>query len=233
MKPFILYGSIHGMACIIACLLIIGVYRYAGLVHTPQQRRRSSRLFLGIMASIYALLTAAKIAANAWTWQGNLPLHLCDISAWTMIYALFSKRKWAFEAGYYWGLTGGVLAFAVPNVSTLDAYLIPFFGWHALLVAIPLYQIRTDALAPTHIGIYRTMAITIALALPVMYLNSLLRSNYMFLNEKIAPMSLLGFPEHPYYLFLLIPIGLALWYLWWLIALGCQRLRRRKNAHTH
>lgn len=218
MTPFVHYGSLHGAITLAGLLLIVGIYRYAGTPLAMARKKRDAWVFFGVMLGIYLFLTVSKIMAGAWTIQGNLPLHLCDISAWTLIYALFSRRRWAMEAGYYWGLTGGLLAFGVPNVTVIDAYLVPFFLWHALLTAIPLYQMQQENYCPSHGGIYRTMAITVAIALVVMVINPLLGSNYMFLSEKIPAMDAIGLPDYPYYLPLTVPLGIAIWYVWWGIA---------------
>jgi hypothetical integral membrane protein (TIGR02206 family) len=216
MKPFIPFSALHGNISLAGIAMILLVAWYAKKHATPRSYPRDAHLFMLLMAGIYALLTITKILQHEWTIQGNLPLHLCDISAWTLVYALYTKNNRAFQAGYFWGMTGALLAFGSPNVQTIDWYLIPFFTWHALLAAAPIYFMLTQKTYPTHRGLWQTIAMTILLAFVVMGFNHLIGSNYMFVNRKIDAMNPLGFPEYPTYLLYLIPIMIVLFYLFYL-----------------
>lgn len=216
MQAFIPFSTLHLLIVAGGIFLVFLTAQYAKKVQTEKHFRRDANIFLFLMLGIYLLLTITKIMQREWTLQGNLPLHLCDISAWTLVYAFFSKKRWAFEAGYFWGMAGALLAFAVPNIQTVDWYLIPFFVWHALLAAAPIYYIIVEKTFPSHQGLWRSIGLTVIAGFVVMGINHWLGSNYMFVNEKIPAMNLLGFPEYPFYLFILVPVMIALFYLFWL-----------------
>lgn len=216
MQKFEPFSTLHLIIVAGGIILVVLAAKYAKYVNSDKQYRRDANIFLLLMVGIYLLLTVTKMMQGEWTLQGNLPLHLCDISAWTLVYALLSKKQWAFEAGYFWGMAGALLAFAVPNIQTVDWYMIPFFVWHALLAAAPIYYIITKKTFPSHRGLWRSVGLTIIVGLIVKAINHWLGSNYMFVNEKIPAMNLLGFPDYPTYIFILIPIMVALFYLFWL-----------------
>ncbi len=216
MQTFIPFSALHFIIIAGGVILTLLTAWYAKNRASEVTYKRDANIFMLLMAGIYALLTVTKIIQGEWTITGNLPLHLCDISAWTLVYALYTKQKWAFEAGYFWGMSGALLAFGVPNVTSIDWYLIPFFTWHALLAAAPIYYMLTQKTYPTHRGLWNTIGLTIIVGLLVKGINHCLSSNYMFVNEKIPAMNLLGFPEYPAYIFLLIPIMIVLFYIFWL-----------------
>jgi hypothetical integral membrane protein (TIGR02206 family) len=216
MQVFIPFSILHFLIIAGGIILVLLTAKYAHEVRSEKQYRRDANIFLLLMAGIYLLLTITKLIQGEWTIQGNLPLHLCDISAWTLVYALNTKKQWAFEAGYFWGMAGALLAFAVPNIQKVDWYMIPFFVWHALLAAAPIYYLIAKKTFPTQRGLWRSIGLTIIVGLIVKGINHWLGSNYMFVNEKIPAMDLLGFPDYPTYIFLLIPIMIALFYIFWL-----------------
>lgn len=208
---FQVFSSLHLVIILSAVGLIVFTRWYAKRAF-PEHYQRDSHVFTVLMFGIYILLTVTKLIQKEWTVQGNLPLHLCDISAWTLVYALYRRNNIAFEAGYYWGFTGALLAFLVPTVTKVDWYLIPFFVWHALLAAMPIYYMYANKAYPTMNGLWRTVRLTIGLGVFIKCINHFIgylsgkASNYMFLNEKIDSMSQLGLPDYPFYLLYMIPI---------------------------
>ena len=216
MKPFVLFSSLHGLIVMVGLLFLVATYWYARKKATESTYRRDVRLFAGTMAAVYFFLSVFKISQNEWSVQSNLPLHLCDISAWTLVYALYFKNKTAFELGYFWGMSGALLAFGLPTVTQIDWYLVPFFGWHILLAAAPIYYIQTQKAQPTQRGLWVSVLLTLVTGLMMMLVNKLLDSNYMFVSRKIEAMNHIGFPEHPQYLFVLLPIMILLFYVFWI-----------------
>jgi hypothetical integral membrane protein (TIGR02206 family) len=216
MQKFVPFSNLHLLIIAGGIVLNIAIVWYAKNRAKVVDYQRDTNLFLWLMLGIYLFLTLTKIIQGEWTVQGNLPLHLCDISAWTLVYALMRKQDEAYEAGYFWGLIGALLAFGVPNVTQVNWYLIPFFVWHALLVAMPLYYMHTQKKYPTYRGLWKTVGITIVLGLLVMGANSLLGSNYMFVNEKIPSMDMLGLPDYPMYLLYLVPMMILFFHVLYL-----------------
>lgn len=207
--PFILFSWVHFVAVFASGALIYGFLRRAQTFTTPTEKQRGAWLLVAALGCIYVLLTVTKLQDGTWSVQGNLPLHLCDISAWTLAYALLRRSFAAFEAGYYWGLTGGFLAFATPEVHFVDAFMVPFFLWHAILIAAPLYLMHTEGFRPRHRGIFNVWGLSFLLALPMFAINAFLGSNYMFLAAKPLAANVLPLPDPPYHI-AIFAIGLIL-----------------------
>lgn len=219
MKPPFQFFGIPHLAALAACFLsLIFLLLYLKKRHNPRNRTRDIRVFTIIFLLIEVALIGSKIASDEWTPQYNLPLHLCDISAITILIALHFRSKTAFELGWFWGFTGGLMAILTPNLQFIDWYFIPFFIWHLFLIAGPVYQFLADNYEVPYRSIYTTLAATILLSGIMFLINSWLGSNYMFVNEKISSFDALGLPDFPAYLPYLVVIGLIMFHLVWGIA---------------
>ncbi|HRK73044.1 MAG TPA: TIGR02206 family membrane protein [Rhodothermales bacterium] len=226
--PFIWYGPYHltALGLTLSLLLIIGFV--AKHYRTPVQQRRIA-LFLALaFIGFYGWITILEVRGGFWSLAEGLPFHLCDISAITLSYAAITRRFWAFEAGYYWGLGGGLAGLLMPELPYEDIYAAPFFFWHALLVATPCYLVLAYGLRPTFGGIFRTLGITALLALPIGLAVWLIpNANYMFLGHAPIAAEALGMPSWPYYIPYIGLLGLVLFSIlyapFWIMA----RLQRK------
>ncbi len=223
-QPFYLFSNLH-FEMILGCLLCLAVVIfYARQEKTKQYRQRDIWIFTLVFLCIEMALVGSKVIAKEWSVEQNLPLHLCDISAMMILYALFSKSKRAFELGYYWGTVGGLMGIMTPNLQTVNWYFVPFFVWHLFLICGPFYQLLVDRFTLSYRSIYETLGITVALALVMMGFNHFLGSNYMFVNQKISSLDALGLPDWPNYLPYLTLIALVMFHIFW----GISILVRKK-----
>jgi hypothetical integral membrane protein (TIGR02206 family) len=218
MKPFQLFGTEHLSAIFGSILAIFFLIMYAKNEQNKANRNRDIWIFTIVFILIESALVGSKIATKAWSIEQNLPLHLCDFSAFTIIYALFSRSQRAFELGYFWGFVGGLMGILLANLQQIDWYFAPFFVWHLFLIVGPIYQIFIDGFRLTYRSIYETLGITIVLAAFMMVFNSFLGSNYMFVSQKISSFDALGLPEFPYFLPYLAAIALIMFHLAWLFS---------------
>jgi hypothetical integral membrane protein (TIGR02206 family) len=226
MRPtFQLFSPLHLFViatCLLAMLWLV-VYLQKG--RGVSNRRRDIMIFTIVFLLIELALVSSKIATGDWSARYNLPLHLCDISAITILIALHTRSKPAFEMGWYWGFVGGLMAILMPNLQFVDGYFIPFFVWHLFLIAGPVYQLMTDGFTLTYGSIYRVLGATVLLGCVMHALNRHLGSNYMFVNEKIGPFEAIGLPDFPYYLPYLLLMAGALYHLAWGAGVRLGRLR--------
>lgn len=213
MTPFQLFSPIHGLAAIASLISVFLAWRLGGMNLQPVTRQWVRRGSLALMIALYIAMNLYSVVYGEWSLRYNLPLHLCDLSVWIIVFALFYRSQIAFELGFYWGLTAGFMALIFPKLERTDAYLIMFFVWHAFLIAGPLYQMRADDLWPTRRGLFRSLGIAIVLGLVMMGLNPLLNSNYMFVNESISSFQAMGLPEWPGYLPWVIGLAMGLFWL--------------------
>lgn len=141
-----------------------------------------------------------------------IPLHMCHLASVSMGLFFFTKKHIFFEIGYFWGLTGNVMAILTPdlNVSFDWLYFTYYFGHFMLLFAIifTLFCLNHNI---NFKSVVRVVSITLAF-LPFIYLlNFILGSeaNYWYLNTIPEATSLLSYlPNPPLNIIFLIPIGL-------------------------
>ncbi len=224
--PFQLFGLWHILALIAAAISMILIVFYAKNKQNVANRRRDVWIFTVVFLLIEIALIVSKIIAKEWSVRYNLPLHLCDFSAITIIFALHTRSKTAFELGYFWGFVGGIMAMLTPNLQFMDWYFVPFFVWHLFLIAGPIYQLFIDNFDIPYKNIYKTMLITVILAGIMHVFNAWLGSNYMFVNEKISSFDALGLPEYPLYMIYLGAMMLVLFHFVWILAKGLGKIKR-------
>ncbi len=213
--PFQLFSTLH-LAVIACCVLaMFWLVVYLKKDNSHLYRRRDITVFTVVFLVIEVALVGSKIASGDWTVQYNLPLHLCDISAVTILFALYTRSKTAFELGWYWGFVGGLMAILMPNLQFIDGYFIPFFVWHLFLIAAPVYQLFTDGFTLAYRSIYVALGTTVLLGCGMFLVNRWLGSNYMFMNEKITSFDAIGLPDFPSYLPYLVLIAGGMFHLVW------------------
>lgn len=212
--PFVWYGPYH-LTALALSFLFIGALAYLGRSYqTPQQQRLIAQCLVAAFIGFYGWITFLEVQGGFWSLAEGLPFHLCDISAITLSYAALTRKFWAFEAGYFWGLGGGLAGLFMPELAYEDIYAAPFFLWHTLLVATPLYLVIGYGLRPTFGGIFRTLGITALLALPIGFADWLIpNANYMFLGHAPIAADALRMPDWPYYIPYMGVLGLILFTL--------------------
>lgn len=212
-EPFIMFGWYHQIATFISLLGIFGAWYFAKNAKTESQKQFGTRFLIGCVILLYVWVTGQELRTGKWGLPEGLPLHLCDISAWTMVYALAKKSEFAFELGYYWGMASGIMALLFPEVYFIDIYYAPFFFWHTLLIAIPVFMMYAHGFRPTHRGIYRTLGVTALIALPVgIFVWLIPHANYMFLRNAPLAANILPIPKPPFHIIGIALIGLAVFY---------------------
>lgn len=217
MIPFHLYGVYHIAALAFCAVLMYGLFYWMRRIETPTDVARIEKVFLWALILLNVETTIAEVWNGIWSLAEGLPFHLCDISAWTLIYAMFSRNERAFQAGYFWGMAGGLAGLALPEVYYIDVYYAPFFFWHFLLVAMPLYLVRIVGFRPTHRGLWETLGITAVISAPIGLAVWLIpNANYMFLKRPPQAFAGLAFMVWPWYLLFLFGLGAVIFYLLWL-----------------
>lgn len=189
------------------------------------------------------IIIAAVLEISRWIWAAiirhytvvdMLPFHLCSLSIWMEIAAVFSGKQLLKDFGYCLCMPGALAALLTP-----DWYAYPFISFqylhsvtvHSLLFLIPLIWVVSDGFRPNFKNLPKCFGILMLFAVPVFGLNFLLGSNYLFLREapKDTPLELFenlcGNPGYLVPLFLLIIVVWILLYLPWAVS---DLLRSRK-----
>ena len=136
----------------------------------------------------------------------NLPLHLCDVSVFIMLFTLATGSKTLAELSYYMGAVGALLAVCFPAISETGSIRliaeIRYFITHIALVGVGVYFTFGRHHYPQLSSILRSYVFIHLYALLVTPLNLLLDTNYFF---TLAAPAQLGFIHHyPHWVFLAV-----------------------------
>lgn len=124
----------------IVVALGILVFRY--LPRLNERQVRNVEVTWGVV------LFSCLISEQAMMWQTgiwdaeySLPLHMCSLSGFFVIFTLWFKNKWTYLFALFWGVSGGFHSFLTPEY-TLGGESILFWTyilWHASIIVGPLY----------------------------------------------------------------------------------------------
>lgn len=217
MERFSPYGLSHWVVLVlfaVGSVVVIGVgRRYRG---TGVAARVSTLLALAILAAQLAF-TVYSLLPGQFDLDTSLPLQLSDLAWMVAAYALWTRRQWAFALTYYWGLTLTPQALITPALEGFDfphPHFLMFFSSHVLVVWGALYLTFGLGMRPGWRDYGLTVGATLCWALVMLAFNSVVGSNYGFLNEKPPTDSLLDvLGDWPWYLLSELAIGVAVWAL--------------------
>ncbi|MBN08878.1 MAG: TIGR02206 family membrane protein [Flavobacteriaceae bacterium] len=170
---------------------------------------KKNRLTLGKSISLFLLITIVlshieNFLTNQWTTKEHLPLHLCSINALLCTILLFIPRnKILFEFVFYGGVLGGLVALLTPQINDYDGSLFEYLIYytnHGIIILFPLFLYYLLDFKLTKLSWLRTLIILNILMVIFMPLNSLLGSNYMYVNRPPNVKNPLIIGEWPYYL---------------------------------
>ncbi len=183
-----------------AALIVIGRRSAPG-------KRYTSALLAFLNLSAYPLSQAAWLSMGEKVSVDNyVPLHLCDIAAFTAGFALITKRPLLCALTYFWGLAATLQALLTPAITLGFPHwpFIMFFVHHFAVVITALYLPIVEGWRPQQVW---WKAALIANAWALFYLsiamtaNRLLGSNFAFASRP---------PDNPS---LIDHLGLWPWYL--------------------
>ena len=226
--PFDLFGPAHLTAT--AALAVAGWWLIrAGLASDERGRRR---LRIGIIVAIVFLRLAThawKAAIGLWAVEADLGLHLCSVMSWITVYGLWTRRPWALRLMYFFGVAGAVQAVLTPDVIH-GMWHYTFFETmlsHGLLVMAGIWAVTVEGYRPTARDPWLLLGVLNLYAVVMYPLNRLLGSNYLYVVDKPPTASILDyFPDWPWYLLLLQPVAVALFFALYLPLRNPARARR-------
>jgi len=147
----------------------------------------------------------------------NLPLNLCNVSAWVAVIACLTLAPAAVEWVYFAGLSGASMAVLTPD---MGAHWPPrFFITHGALIVAAIV-LTYGRIAPLRAGaVWRAYGQFAAFTISIWIFDGLFAVNYMYLCTKpgqASLFSLLG--PWPTYVFGAGAVALGLFWLLWLPA---------------
>lgn len=176
-------------------------------------RRASWSLGAGLLSAM-ALQELLLLGAGQLTWRSGLPLHLCSLMGLLTLPMLLAERPLLWHLSLYAGMPGALLALLFPAVAQTPwprLTALAFHLMHTLLLLAPLLPLGLGR-RPEPRGALHAWGLLLLLALPIMAVNRLLGSNYLFLAFPVpgTPLTALARGPVPYPLALLMLSALVL-----------------------
>lgn len=201
-EAFVLFGSQHFIALTAIFIIAVGPAIILRQIKNPSL----NRIFALTLAMIMIVYTTFKhlygIFGLGEPWQIWLPLHMCHISNFFLIYLLLSgKRGFLVEVTYFWTFAGASMALITPDLALgwPDPNYIMFMVTHGLLLLAQLYFVVTEGLRPTVASIWRVFKFSLAGLIIILPLNYLIGplANYWYLRAPPVSGSLMDFLPAP------------------------------------
>ncbi len=225
---FRLFGLAH--LGIIAAIPAIGLV-LSSITRKGKRAALQIRYGLGIFLLINELTWYGyRLYSEGFRFPNGLPLELCNLTLWLTVIAALTLNARCYEMAYYGCVAGSGMAILTPDLwADFPSYpTIYFFLAHGFAIATilaltwgKLLRPRRDSLCFTFVALNLYMAAIGAF-------DAIFKTNYMYLREKPAQVSLLNYMG-PWPLYILSGEGVALvlFFLLWL------PFRRPANAPPH
>ena len=139
-RPFQTFSQEHLITAVIG-FAVVAAFLIAGK-KGGGNRRFATALLIFLNLSSFPLSLLAWLSLDAPKSLDNyLPLHLCDIAAFTAGFALLTKRPLLCAMTYFWGLAATFQALLTPAISVGFPHFpfVMFFIQHFSIVATALY----------------------------------------------------------------------------------------------
>ncbi len=231
MRPlFVLFGPAHLAMLALAVLAPVMLALAARL--QPRLDRPIRFALAALLLGGYACWLAL-FAIRGWLALGNaLPLNLCDWAALALFAALLTRKQFAYELGYFWGLGGSLQGLLTPDIAYgfPDPQFVFFAINHAGIITALLYLTLTG-LRPVIASLPRVVAATLFYVLVAAIADYLLGVNYGFLAAKPTVASLMDIlSPWPWYIPELVLIGIVSLLLYYAPFFVWDALRGRRRA---
>ena len=208
MPAFDLFGPSHLTALALTLLACVAMIRVSPtLVVSPIARAMAYALL--VLVIVKPILY---IFVYDWPWTNSLPLALCRINEFLVIYMLLKRSYRVFEIAYFLAI-GSIFALLTPDlpVDFPDLRFLLFFVSHGLSVVAVLYGISGYGFRPTLRSVGRVFVFLASYTVLIAILNVLLDANYLFLMQKPEGASILDYlGPWPIYVFAMIGVAVVL-----------------------
>ena len=204
--------------------LLVGVTVWAAACifyrKLSDKKRKTALKVLGIYIFLQEMAKNLVLILQGEFGWGYLPFHLCGINILLIAFDVFKQTKTVRSFLYYFAIPGAMLALLFPNWTKMPVwnfFHIHSFTIHILLVLYPLLLVTTNQVSTDLRSALKGVALLIAMAIPVYFLNLLWDTNFMFLMEpdsgnpleffeKLLGSHLWGFP-------ILLPVVVLVMYI--------------------
>ncbi|MEI9992884.1 MAG: TIGR02206 family membrane protein [Rhizomicrobium sp.] len=226
--PFALFGSSHIVAlCLPFVLPLAAAWLVKPLVHPAADR--AVRWTLGAAMTVNWFGWMALLHGKGWLGVDNeFPLNLCDWATMATVVTLFWPNQRTYELAYFWALAGTLQGMLTPDVQLdfPDIQFLLFFVFHGGIIASVLYVTFGLKMRPYPSSLPRVIAWSCVYAGTAGLFDWLSGANYGMLRTKPPyPTILDAMPPWPWYIGVLILMGLASTVVYYAPFFAADRLR--------
>ena len=216
MSEFGLFGLSH---LLVLELLVIGsflIFTLLPKLKTLYQRNVGLLLAIGLLGQILYFYGGHYIQ-RSFDPALHVPLHLCSLSAYLVIFALLLNRPWLNKLVLFWSPVSALVATVLPDMGKSENFpsfrFIEFFWSHLLIVWGCVYILRTFKSKINYRDIWITFGFLV-LTLPLIkFLNSIFQSNYMYLEKRASGGQMSFLPAEPWHIAGLLLIFIVVFHL--------------------
>ena len=212
------FGLIHILWLLAGFIFCVAACIFYGKLSAS--KRKIMLTVLGVYIFVQEMAkNLVLIVLGEFDW-GYLPFHLCGINILLIAFDTIKQTKTVRSFLYYFAIPGAALALLFPNWTKMpfwNFFHLHSFTIHILLVLYPLLLVTTNQVPTNLKAAFKGIALLVAMAIPVYFLNLLWDTNFMFLMkpdsgnpleffEKLLGSHLWGFP-------ILLPVVILVMYL--------------------
>ena len=147
--------------------------------------------------------------------QRYLPLHICGVVVFVVVFVLLRRNQTLYEIGYFWGLVGTLNAIITPQlwVDFPNYRFFQYFIAHGGIVISVLFVTWGLRMRPTLKGLLRAFLLVNFYMVVMVGVNLSLKSNYMFICEPPDTKSPFFFAPWPWYILILDGVALVFFFV--------------------
>jgi hypothetical integral membrane protein (TIGR02206 family) len=231
--PFALFGTSH----IIALILPFVLPPLAARAVQPERRPELDRWIRWILgAAMTANWVGWMLLLHGKGWLGvdnEFPLNLCDWATVATVITLFWPNQRTYELAYFWALAGTLQGMMTPDVQLdyPDIQFVLFFIFHGGIIGSVLYLTFGLKLRPYPASIPRAIGWTLVYAFVAGMFDWASGANYGMLRMKPPFPTILDImPDWPWYIGVLVAMGVASTLIYYAPFFVLDRLRGRNEA---
>ncbi len=189
LKNFEPFSTAHLIVISIMILTILLIYM------SRNELRRNKTAKQVIRWGIFTILVLSEASYQIWSFvndvwdpRWHLPLQLCSISSFAILFLLWKPSEARFQIVYFFALIPPFLAILTPDLlyGTPHYRFFQFFIHHITLVTAVFFYLIVEKYRLKRFAVPKAALSINLLALPISYLNKQIGANYMFLEGPPA-----------------------------------------------
>lgn len=182
-----IFGPKHLTVVAVFVLFWLSLFYFRSIWNEKQ--RNTVRLTLAILLAVNEIgLHLWSAYWGIWNVQTMLPLHMCSMILWIIVFMVITHNHSLYDFAYFLGIGGALQAFLTPADGAM--YDIPHYRImqtliaHGLIISIPLFMTIVDGYRPTLVSFKRIFIWTNIYMVIIFFLNYAIGSNYLFIAQK-------------------------------------------------